>query len=225
MPKSVLNHVVVEPESADPESAVWMLVCHGLGDSHRGWLGVIPYLQLPQMGYVVVDAPLSYYDGYSWFRIPGLTGPDHGPEDFLADFRASHQALSAMIDELETSRGISPERLLLMGFSQGCQMVVAQALRAERRFRGVIGISGRFGDLHEYPQAFGAAAKDQDFLLTHGRFDGLLPIDHSREQVRLLRDGHGLRMDWREYDKEHSLDPSRELPEIRAWIQERLATA
>ena len=41
-----------------PATAPWVVICHGLGDSHRGWLPIVPYLQLPQCGYAVVDAPI-----------------------------------------------------------------------------------------------------------------------------------------------------------------------
>lgn len=222
MSEEVLNHVVVEPQAGDPATAPWILICHGLGDSHRGWLGVVPYLQLPTCGFVLVDAPIPYYDGFSWFRIPGLTGPTDSPQDFVADFSASRQRLAAFIDQLAERRGLSADRLILLGFSQGCQMVVAHGLRSQQVYRGIIGISGRFGDLPDYPQALGPVAGQQDFLITHGSADPLLPLAQTREQVAYLRDTYGLRMDWREYAKEHSIDPQDEIPEIRQWIQQRL---
>ena len=222
MTTKVLNHVVVEPQSGDPTHATWLVICHGLGDSHRGWLPIVPYLQLPQCGFVVVDAPMPYYDGYSWFRIPGLTGPSDSAADFQTDFTASRLALTQFLDHLATSRGVTAERLILMGFSQGCQMVLAHGMRADQRYRGIIGISGRLGDIAEYPAAFGSAAKEQDFLVTHGHHDPMIPIATSRTQIAALRDEQGLKMDWREYVKEHGIDPQDEIPAIRAWIQERL---
>lgn len=222
MTTKVLNHVVVEPQSGDPSTAPWIVICHGLGDSHRGWLPVVPYLQLPNCGFAVVDAPHRYYDGYSWFRIPGLTGPTDTADDFRQDFAASRLALAQFLDHLADARGVTADRLILMGFSQGCQMVVAHGLRAEQRYRGIIGISGRMGDIADYPAALGAQAKEQDFLITHGHHDPLLPIDVTRAQIAQLRDDHGLHIDWREYVKDHGIDPQDEIPEIKAWIEQRL---
>lgn len=217
----LLTYDVVEPTEGNPEHAPWIVVCHGLGDSRHGWLQVVPYLQLPTCGFIVVDAPRPYYGGYSWFRIPGLTGENDGPEDFRADFHASLQQFAELLAHIHERYAVSAQQLFLMGFSQGCQMVVAQALRSAETYRGVVGISGRLGDIDDYPQVFGPAAKAQDMLITHGLWDPLLPIDHSRAQFAHLRDDLGLRIDWREYGKEHSLDPERELPEIRQWIQAR----
>lgn len=217
---TALTASVIAPQPA-VSSAYWIMVLHGLGDSRQGWLGVVPYLQLPQCGYCVVDAPHSYFGGYSWFRIPGLTGPNDTADDFRADFQASLVQLDSCIAELLRERGIASERLFLMGFSQGCQMVVAHALRSQRRYAGVVGISGRLGDVDDYPHAFGPHAADQDCLVTHGIQDPMLPIDASRGQFAHLRDELGLRIDWREYAKEHSVDPQQELPDIRAWISER----
>ena len=222
MPTKVLNHVVVEPQTGDPGTAPWVVICHGLGDSHRGWLPIVPYLQLPQCGFVVVDAPNVYYDGFSWFRIPGITNPMDTPEDFAQDFAASRQVLRDFLVHLGDAYGVTADRLFLMGFSQGCQMVLATGMRAADRYRGIIGISGRFGDIGDYPAAFGPAAHKQDYLVTHGYHDPLLPLETTREQIETLRDEHGLNMDWREYVKEHSIDPDHEIPAIRAWLQERI---
>lgn len=227
MNEQLLNHVIVEPTaplSDDSSRTPLVVVCHGLGDSHRGWLGVVPYLNLPHCAFAVLDAPFPYYDGFSWFRIPGLTDPSHGPQDFLTDFTHSRRALNHFLEQLMQSRGISSDRVLLVGFSQGCQMVVAQALRSDQAYAGTIGISGRLGDLQDYPMAFGAAVASQRLLITHGQFDPLLPIDYSREQFTHLRDECAVQLEWREYAKDHSVDPQQELVEIRQWIQDRLAT-
>ena len=109
-----------------------------------------------------------------------------------------------------------------MGFSQGCLMALDTALRWPRRFAGVVGISGFMTMLDEYPAALGAAAAQQRILLTHGRHDGMIPIAF----VRLQKDALlklGLAVDWREYDKEHTLDPTEELEDIRRFFKLALA--
>jgi phospholipase/carboxylesterase len=103
-------------------------------------------------------------------------------------------------------------------------MVLDQALRADRRFAGVVGISGFLRMVEEFPAAFGAAGLQQDILLTHGLYDGLLPIANTRRiKDRLLK--LGARIDWREYPKEHTLDPLSELPDIAEWLERRMGQA
>jgi predicted esterase len=142
-----LNYVTLPPRDGEAtEDTPWVLVCHGLGDSHQGWTGITSQLPLPSHGWFVVDAPIPYYDGFSWYRIPGMTGPDHTSDHMLEDLAASQERLTATIEALP----VETDRLFLLGFSQGCQMVLRQALRSDDPFAGVIGISGYLADWEEF---------------------------------------------------------------------------
>jgi len=71
--------------------------------------------------------------------------------------------------------------------------------------------------LEEFPAAFSPAGRSQHLMLSHGLFDGMIPIAFARQQRDRLR-ALGIALDWREYPKEHSLDRVREIPDIRAFI-------
>ncbi len=209
----MLLHDILPPD--DPRDARHCLVLHGLGDNKNGWKPVVGELGLPRLGWIFAQAPMPYHDGWSWFDI----GNDFAIDD--DQIRESRSALTTLIDHLLERLGIPSERLFLMGFSQGCQMVIDQALRADRRFAGVIGISGFLRMVEEFPAAFGAAGLTQDILMTHGLYDGLLPIINTRRiKDRLLK--LGARIDWREYPKQHSVDPLSELPDIAEWLTKRI---
>ncbi len=199
----------VRPRS--PADARHCLILHGLGDSMAGWQPVAPMLGLDRVGFVFANAPLDYGDGYSWFDIDAAFAPD---DDQVRESRAQ---LIELIDHLLVELGIASEQLVIMGFSQGSLMTLEVGLRADRRFAGLIGISGFMTMLGEYPAAFGAAAHQQRILLTHGLYDGLIPIAFARRQRDQLA-ALGVKPDWREYAKEHTLDPERELRDIRAFI-------
>lgn len=216
----MLQYEVIPPV-AGREPAAWVLVLHGLGDSMAGWKPAAGELGLEECGFVFVNAPQPYYDGWSWFRIPGLTAPDHRREHFLADLAASRAALAALVEHLTETEGITPGRLVLLGFSQGCCMVVDQALRSPHRFAAVVGISGFIGAADSYPESFGPQARSQALLVTHGRFDDLLPIDVTRAQVEALA-AMGVDVTWHQYDKAHAVDLAREFPAITAFIREHL---
>lgn len=200
---------------AKPAASHWCLVLHGLGDSRHGWMPVVPMLGVANLGFALADAPREYGDGFSWFDIH---------QDFSIDddqVRTSRTALSELIRHLLEQLAIPSEKLFLMGFSQGCLMAIDTALRWPTPFAGVIGISGFMAMLDEYPQGFGAAAKDQRLLLTHGRQDPMIPLRFVSGQKDRLRK-HGIHIDWREYDKVHTLDPSDELDDIRAFLGTRM---
>ena len=85
-----------------------------------------------------------------------------------------------------------------------------------------IGISGFLPTLVAYPTAFGSAVKQQHVLMPHGHYDGVLPIAPTRRvKDRLL--AMGVPLDWREYAKDHGLDPVRELGDIRSFLSRRIS--
>ena len=192
-----------------------ILVLHGLGDSMAGWIPAMPLFDCDALGWIFANAPEEYgpYGGYSWFEM----GDDMAP--VAADVARSRQLLHELISELIATLGISAEKLILMGFSQGCLMVLDQALRGEHRFAGVVGISGWVYGVEDFPKAFGSAARDQRLLVTHGRVDQLLPIELVRMQIEQLRDLK-INVAWAEYDKAHTLDPEQEVPDIRAFLNQ-----
>jgi phospholipase/carboxylesterase len=186
-----------------------MVVLHGLGDSLEGFRWLPGGIALSRYNYLLVNAPLEYYEGFSWYD------PDLDPRQDLERGRAK---LTRLFAELEAQGWASPD-ILLFGFSQGCVMAADFGLRWEKPLAGIVGISGYifFSDTVEeeiHPQA-----RQQSWLITHGSYDSLLPVDRTREQVRRLKK-LGLRVDWMEVRKDHSIDMGEELAAIRGWIVE-----
>ncbi len=196
----------------------WIMVLHGLGDSKDGWKPVAEYLALPSVGWIFVQAPDAYYDGWSWFD---LRLPDPFPD--LTGVQRSRSLLRELLNDLEQTRGIACEQLVLMGFSQGCLMAMAVGLTHARRFAGIIGISGWIAELDGYPAAFGAAADQQHLLMTHGTADQVIPIAVTRPQAARLQ-GLGLDLEWHEFAKPHGLDPEHEIPLLRTFLAGCLGT-
>ena len=73
------------------------------------------------------------------------------------------RSLDATIGHVSEELHCQSEQCILMGFSQGCLMVSDQAIRGERRFAGVIAISGWLNDTEEFPESFGPAANESSY--------------------------------------------------------------
>ena len=216
----MLDYQIIPARVADRPAGAgcWCLVLHGLGDSMEGWKPVAQLLGIDSLGYVFANAPDDYHGGYSWFDLSQDFIPDPG------QIRRSRAALEELIGRLLGELGIPSAQLFLMGFSQGSLMCVDVALRSSHRFAGVIGISGFMALLEEFPAAFSSAGRQVELLLTHGLFDPLIPIAFARRQRDQLR-ALGVTLDWREYPKEHTLDRTREVGDIRAFIAAHGAVA
>ncbi len=156
------------------------------------WLPQI--LHFPWLNYLLVNAPDPYYGGFSWYDF--MTDPGPGVE-------RSRQLLFSVLDQ-QRGAGFPSDQTVLFGFSQGCLMTFEVGLRYPHVLGGLIGVSGY---VHEPTQALrelSPVAREQQFLITHGTRDPLIPIEPVRTQMALLKSA-GLHIQWHEFDKEHTI--------------------
>ena len=184
-----------------------MIVLHGLGDSMDGYRWLPQALRLPWMNYLLVNAPDSYYGGYSWYDFAGNLEPG---------VRRSRELLAELVDR-QRAGGFPAERMFLFGFSQGSLMTVEVGLRYPHRFAGLIGISGYVFQPERLAKELSGIALEQSFLLTHGTADSLIPIAPVRSQIALLNSA-GVRIEWREFAKDHTIAGEGEISVIREFI-------
>jgi phospholipase/carboxylesterase len=184
-----------------------MIMLHGLGDSLEGFRWLPEALNLPWLNYLLVNAPDEYYGGYSWYDFAG---------DIAPGVARSRKLLFELLDA-QPAKGFDTEQMVLGGFSQGCLMAL-EGLRYPRRFAGIVGISGHVSEpdklVHELPPV----AFQQRVLITHGTLDPMIPFALVREQVNILK-AAGLRIEWYEFHKPHTIAGEPELELIRDFIR------
>ena len=189
-----------------------MIVLHGRGDSPEGFTWLPSELKIPELSFLLLQAPDPYYDGYSWYDLP--------PNQLPGVLR-SRKLLAEVFEEIE-KEGFKSEQCFLLGFSQGCLMTLEFGARFPHRLKGYIGISGYCYDVDALlKEAIPENIHEGDWLVTHGTQDDVLPIDITREQMKTLI-ARGFKMEYLEYKKSHTIDQREELPMIRQWIQDRL---
>ncbi len=181
-----------------------MVMLHGLGDSIEGYRWLPEAMRLPWLNYLLVNAPDDYYGGFSWYDITGNSAPG---------VLRSRKLLVELLDDLR-SRGYSTEQTTLGGFSQGCLMVIDVALRYPHRLAGVVGIF----EPNEILLELSPLAREQRFLVTHGTFDAVVPFEKTRPQITKLQ-AAGLRIEWREFAKPHTIAGEEELGVIRKFVR------
>ena len=191
-----------------------MVVLHGLGDSSDGFIWFQDVLGLDSLNVLLLNAPDRYYTGFSWY--------DFAP-DQLPGILRSRKLLTQTFEEIERS-GYPSDRTFLFGFSQGCLMTLEFGARYGRRLAGYAGVSGYCYDPAAILSEMNPEVNQGDWLITHGTEDELLPVEQTRSQIKALQSG-GFQIDYREYRKGHTIDPHRELPEIREWLRSRIDRA
>jgi phospholipase/carboxylesterase len=206
---NLFTHRYVPARVPGPRERV-MIVLHGLGDSLNGYHFLPEALRIPELSYLLVNAPDSYYGGYSWYDFQG---------DRTPGVVRSRGLLLALLDEL-VAGGVAARDIYLFGFSQGCLMVTDVALRCGHALGGVVGVSGYVAFPEEYPAAFSPAAAAQKILVTHGRHDPMVPYEPAKKQFLELQ-RLGIALEFASYEKDHTM-LMEELEDIAAWLRSRL---
>ncbi|MDB6112893.1 MAG: serine esterase [Pedosphaera sp.] len=184
-----------------------MVILHGLGDSLAGFRWLPEALGLPEMNYLLVNAPDPYYGGFAWYDFMGNAGPD---------IERSRNLLFELLDA-QRAKGFPTSETVLAGFSQGCLMTIEVGCRYPRLFAGLVGISGYVFEPDLLVQGLSPTAKKQRFLVTHGFQDPIIPFTLVREQINQLK-AAGLNVSWHEFVKAHNIAGEPELEVIREFI-------
>ena len=207
-----LHHELISPRSqADAYPTVVLL--HGRGDSAAGIAPLGYEFERDDLLVLSVQAPLALggvmAGGYEWYR---LREPRRLDE---ATLRSSLDALGEFLDAVTAAYPIDPERLVLLGFSQGAVMSLgAQALRPDG-VAGVIALSGYFPIEVE---ADAGNLVGRPAFVAHGTHDNIIPVDAGR-RTRDLLERHGVDLTYREYPMAHQVS-AEEMADARAWLNQ-----
>ncbi|MBI3413935.1 MAG: serine esterase [Verrucomicrobia bacterium] len=193
--------------ASEKNSRRLMVVLHGLGDSVAGYEWMPQAMRLPWMNYLLVNAPDDYFGGYSWYDFEGDAG---------TGIHRSRQLLFELLDGFRV-KGFATEQTVLFGFSQGCLMTLEIGLRYPHRLAGLVGVSGYAHEPETALRELSPVALEQRFLITHGTADPLIPIPKVREQIASLKSA-GLKIEWREFAKVHTIAGEEELDVIRKFV-------
>ena len=156
---------------AAPDALV--ILIHGYGSNGDDLISLARVIQpsLPKAAFVAPNAPLrmrQMANAYQWWPI----------DTFSMAERASGAASAApALDEFITRElektNLSPDRLLLVGFSQGTMMALHVGLRRAAPVAGIVGISGML----VAPDSVAAEIRSRPpVLLIHGTDDEVVPF-------------------------------------------------
>jgi len=214
--------VEVEPAGEAAGTVIWL---HGLGADGHDFEPIVPELRLGDelpLRFVFPHAPLrpvTVNGGMTmraWYDIVSLDRS--GPQD-EAGIRASAAILGQLVAR-EQERGISCERIVLAGFSQGGAIAQHAALRFRQRLAGLMALSTWLpltatlaAEVFDNPEA---QPKDLPIFIAHGSFDPMLPLNLGQESRQVLENA-GYTVEWHEYPMAHAVC-AEEIAAIRNWL-------
>ncbi len=212
-----LIHTAYQPSGAGPFPTI--LTLHGRGANAFDLLGLAPYLCGGKFLIICPQAPLETpigpgSVGYAWY--PMSMG---GPPDVEAIF-ASRGRLQTFLEQCLKTYPIDPQKLALLGFSQGGVMAYSLALAESEKFAALAVLSSWLPKELLPRLEVNAAVQSLPTLVQHGTQDPMIQIDRARSSVETLRQLK-VPLAYREYEMGHEIRPE-SLSELSSWLEEKI---
>ncbi len=186
-----------------------ILMLHGLsGDENVMWL----FEQaLPKRTTVVSPRALFTHrsGGYSWSRAPRSVPREFDQVDFNEALETLQRFASEMIRQYEAD----PQRVIVMGFSQGAALSYALSLAEPELFCGAIALAGFLLKVAQSKDAF----PRHGYLILHGLKDEDVPIEQAR-QARSVLEARGAPIEYHEYPVGHKVSVQG-MKDIAQWLK------
>lgn len=220
MTPQLLPTVDVEPAAAARAAVIWL---HGLGADGHDFESIVPELQLPAelaVRFVFPHAPnmpVTINNGMvmpAWYDILALSIERKVDETGL---RQSARAVAELIAR-EQARGISSNRIVLAGFSQGGAVAFECGLSYPQPLAGILALSSYFAthaSIQRHP-----ANQQTPIAIHHGTADSIVPEGLGRRAADTLTQ-LGYPVEYKRYAMGHSVCAA-QIVVIAAWLRQRL---
>ena len=210
--------IEIETGSGPTASIIWL---HGLGADGHDFAGLVPELRLPAslaVRFVFPHAPFRpvTINGGSVMRAwYDIAMGAQGFEQDASHIRESEKILQGLIEN-ETRRGISCERIVLAGFSQGGAIALHAGLHYPQSLAGILSLSAPLPFAEALMAEIHPANAAIPIFLAHGTDDRMIPFAMA-QQMRKLMEASGLLPEWHAYATGHSVVPV-EIADISRWL-------
>jgi len=212
---------IVDTQSNVDAAVIWL---HGLGANGHDFVPIVPRLNLPDslaIRFIFPHAPsipVTINGGAvmpGWYDIYAL---DMEREIDTPQILASSKAIKDLI-EREIAQGLSSERVVLAGFSQGGAVIFEAGLSFDKPLAGLMSLSSYFATyktIEPHPEN-----ESVPIHIFHGDHDDIVTLpmaQHALEQLKKL----GRLPEYKSYPMAHEVHPQ-EIDDISAWLQKVLA--
>lgn len=222
--KKLIEHLELNTGPEPKGTIIWM---HGLGADCWDFvpvvkeLGLDPDLTLRFIFPQAPSRPISINNGYvmpGWYDI-SMMEIERKPDE--AGIRESQGFIDDLIDR-EIGRGISSDKIVLAGFSQGGAIALQAGLRSRHELAGVLALS-TYLTLEESLGTEGSEINRRiPILMCHGTQDPIVPLALV-EKSRAALERMGYRVDWKTYPMPHAVCPP-QIEDVGEWIAARYAS-
>lgn len=205
------------PQLPVAASVIWL---HGLGADGNDFAPLVPELRLPNdlsVRFIFPHAPhipVTINSGYvmpAWYDILEMNLERKVDE---AQLIASASAVQRLV-EREIARGVSSEKILLVGFSQGGAVAYHAGLTYGKPLAGLLILSSYFAT--HMSANIEPANQQTPILIQHGSRDPIVNEALGQRAYRFLQD-RGCNVKYESYPMEHTVSME-QVESMSRWIQ------
>lgn len=214
-PIATPSSIVLTPNLPPIGSVIWL---HGLGADGHDFVSIAAELKLPlhlPLRFIFPHAPMqpvTINNGYvmrAWFDIYSM----QIDQRIDAPGIANSVNLVTQLIENEQNRGISSEKIILGGFSQGAVIALTTGLSHPQKLGGIVALSGFLPNALEI---FSGKHQTIPVFLAHGTEDTVVPFILGKTTAAIL-EKEGIPLSWHSYTMPHSVC-AQEINDISTWL-------
>ena len=189
MTRYILDYIPINPLSEKSPKQV-IVLCHGYGGSGQDISVLANNWKrfLPEAIFLCPNAPEVCSinpSGYQWFDLNSENEEIIFQKSLLAE-----KKFNIFLDQILDDFKLNSKNLALVGFSQGCMMIIETALKRKEEVNSVLGYSGKI--ISKKNLNNNIISKPKIFLI-HGDKDIVVPCNHLLEAKDFFTK-HGLKI-------------------------------
>ncbi len=212
-----LEYLIRKPADDLPNPPL-LIMLHGYGSNEQDLFSFAQ--ELPsELLILSVRAPLSLgFGSYAWYSINFEADRDNfsNLEEANLALKEIDRFIDGVIDEFDPD----PDRIFLMGFSQGTILSLAYALNHPGKIQHVLALSGYVNQQLLIKPLEAGAYKDLDVFASHGSVDQVIPVEWARRTPEFLNKLE-IEHEYKEYPVGHGVAPQNFF-DMLSWIRKRL---
>ncbi|AZF58065.1 alpha/beta hydrolase [Pseudomonas sp. R11-23-07] len=208
----------LEQTQGDARNQPLVIFLHGFGSNEEDLFGIKDALP-STWTYLSVRAPMPVEPhGYRWFtKTPG----DGDYDGVTADLQSSARLLEDFIGKATAKYHTEPDRVFLVGFSQGAIMSYEVGLRRPELVRGIAALSGSVLPVLKAELKPNEALDKLAIFIGHGTLDQALPYASGTRANEVL-EGIGLKPQFHGYPGMNHTISEAEIQDLKAWLEKSL---
>ena len=201
-PKSNKSQVKKEPESLETiiiqptkKHSASVIFLHGLGNNAQNQQSICQPLaeKHPHIKFIIPQAPtISVSMNWGW-PMPAWYNIKGNPRDIM-NLKEDRTGLLYSVSQIikiiqgEINSGISPQKIMVVGHSQGASVALAVGIISNYRLAGIIGLSAFLPCRNEIFSWAKEKNKTIPFFLYHNYYDDIIPAAIGSQSTQLLKE-------------------------------------